>query len=196
MKNIIIDDLISKVVNINKNVYIYWVGYKTLLYKIKGMVENNIQLDIKIIKHLLVNQSGQFAFILKYHDYIYAAVDVVSSYPIFYSIDNKEISISNSATRLNSELNLNDVNSESLLEIYASSYITGNSTIYNGLFKLKPGQLISINTKSIKRVDDNRTENYPEYITDHINMGCLVYEIVDEKKGRCLIILKKVIIFY
>ena len=57
---------------------------------------------------------------------------------------------------------------------------------------LKFPNSISINTKSIKRVDDNRTENYPEYITDHINMGCLVYEIVDEKKGRCLIILKKV----
>ena len=63
--------------------------------------------------------------------------------------------------------------------------------IINGSM-LKFPNSISINTKSIKRVDDNRTENYPEYITDHINMGCLVYEIVDEKKGRCLIILKKV----
>ena len=51
---------------------------------------------------------------------------------------------------------------------------------------------ISINTKSIKRIDNNRTENHPKYIIDHINMGCLVYEIVDEKRGRCLIILKKV----
>ena len=57
---------------------------------------------------------------------------------------------------------------------------------------LKFPNSISINTKSIKRVNDNRAENYPEYITDHINMGCLVYEIVDKKKGRCLIILKKV----
>ena len=57
---------------------------------------------------------------------------------------------------------------------------------------LKFPNSISINTKSIKRVDDNRAENYPEYITDHINMGCLVYEIVGEKKEHCLIILKKV----
>ena len=39
---------------------------------------------------------------------------------------------------------------------------------------LKFPNSISINTKSIKRVDDNRAENYPEYITDHINMGGLV----------------------
>jgi len=51
---------------------------------------------------------------------------------------------------------------------------------------------ISINTKPIKRADDNGAEDYPEYITDHINMGCLVYEILDEKKGSCLIVLKKV----
>jgi hypothetical protein len=57
---------------------------------------------------------------------------------------------------------------------------------------LKFPNRISINTRLINRIDDKRNEDYPEYITDHINMGCLVYEIMDEKKGNCLIVLKKV----
>jgi hypothetical protein len=57
---------------------------------------------------------------------------------------------------------------------------------------LKFPSVFSISTKSIRRIDDDSTENHADYITEHINMGCLVYEIMDEKKGHCLIILKKV----
>lgn len=57
---------------------------------------------------------------------------------------------------------------------------------------LKFPSCISINTKSIKPIDDKNASDYPEYIIDHINMGCLVYEIIDDKGDSCLIILKKV----
>ena len=57
---------------------------------------------------------------------------------------------------------------------------------------LKFPNRLSFQTKSIMRLDNNRLNGYPQYISDHINIGCLVYEIIDKKMGHCLIILKKI----
>ena len=134
--------------NINENINIYWSGDKKLFNKIKSVINQNMQLDIKIIKNILINQTGQFSFILKYYDDIYAAVDIVCSYPLFYSINRDRVSISNSASSLRTKYGLNNVNSDALFEFYSSGYVTGDNTIYNNLFKMKPGEILSVNTKN------------------------------------------------
>ena len=57
---------------------------------------------------------------------------------------------------------------------------------------LKFPNLISLNTKSINKISLSKSKNYPEYVIDHVEMGCLVYEINDEKKGKCTFIVKRV----
>ena len=67
----------------------------------------------------------------------------------------------------------------------------GFSQKSNGSMLKFPNSL-SFKTKCIKRVEKNSSNDYAQYIGDHIDIGCLVYEIFDEDIGRCLIILKKI----
>ena len=67
----------------------------------------------------------------------------------------------------------------------------GFSQKSNGSMLKFPNSL-SFKTKCIKRVEKNSANSYAQYIRDHIDIGCLVYEIIDEEIGRCFIILKKI----
>jgi hypothetical protein len=67
----------------------------------------------------------------------------------------------------------------------------GFSQKSNGSMLKFPNSL-SFKTKCIKRVEKNSSNGFAQYISDHIDIGCLVYEIIDEEIGRCFIILKKI----
>jgi len=148
LKNILLKNNIGKIVKIDKKTTIYWFGNSATLNKLIEIINQNIELDTNIIKRLLVSQEGHFAFILKYHYWIYAASDVISSYPLFYTFINNEIIISNSAKILKSKYYLNDINRDSLLEFYACGYVTGKDTVYQNLFKINAGEILSINTNA------------------------------------------------
>tara|TARA_Y100000590_G_scaffold292814_1_gene329750 strand:+ start:66793 stop:68421 length:1629 start_codon:yes stop_codon:yes gene_type:complete len=159
LNRLIIDNELSNEIIISNNIKVFWSGDSSVFYKIEDVIKKNIQLNNDILKKILISQRGHFSFILKYYDYIFAAVDIVSSYPIFYSFNNKQIIISNSAGKLKNKYTLNNTEPNALFEFYSSSYVTGENTIYSNLFKIRPGEMLCINSKK----NSYNFENYFSY---------------------------------
>jgi len=131
----------------NEKFSIFSTGDRTVIKKVIKTAEENNIIAVSSIKNILINQTGHFAFILKQDNYIYAASDIICTYPLFYTINKNGLTLSNSAQKLKTEFFLNDIDSIPLMEFYMAGYVTGKDTIIKNLYKIQPGELLIINTK-------------------------------------------------
>lgn len=85
--------------------------------------------------------NGIFSVIILYDDKVFFAADKTRTFPLFYSIHNKKIFISDDADYLKKELGL-FIREESVDEFISTGFVTGKFTLINELYQTQAGEYI------------------------------------------------------
>ncbi len=176
---------------------IKWIGNSNS-YNDFIRIFNNNEINEHSILKFLRTQEGNFSFLIENEKLIYFAVDIISSYPIFYTKTKKSIKISNSAKELKKVLKSEKICDDSLVEFYLSSYISGSKTIFKNLKKIEPGQLAIYNKSSNSLIKKSYFDYSPKTkvrLTNDINkhfenldkiIDKIFSKIIKESKNRTI----------
>ena len=128
-------------------------------------IDGLFDLDFDNIENLvswLSNKKGNFCGICNTSEYLISYVDRVRSYPLFYSIVNNKLYISDQANELATLNGKYDENS--VLELQMSNFISGKKTIFKNVFQIKPGEVLIYNKTNaiLKKI------KYYSYYSDNI----------------------------
>ncbi len=85
---------------------------------------------------LLLKQKHPFSVIVHAPNYIFASVDRLRSYPIYYS----DGFVSNCSELIKEQSTSKKLNEQGLLEFALSGYVYGKDTLYEGLYQLQAGE--------------------------------------------------------
>jgi asparagine synthase (glutamine-hydrolysing) len=97
--------------------------------------------DIKTpmaFKERLEDANGLFSVVIISDSGFYAAVDIVRSFPLYYSIHDKRVRLSDSP----GEGGVRMINSERIPEFLACGHVTGDQTLLYGVYQIQPGAYI------------------------------------------------------
>ncbi len=122
--------------------------------------ENN-QLDE--IKTLLLKQVNPFSCVIESKDWVFAVVDRIRAYPIFYGFSSDTGVVSNCARTAQRAGNAIQLNQTSLLEFCMAGYVSGSETLYKGLNQLQAGEFL-LWCRNDERA---QLQRYYLYITTH-----------------------------
>jgi len=92
--------------------------------------------------------NGNFSVIQESKDFVFAAVDRIASFSLFYSYHDSKVFVSDSVALLCEHCNFDKIDSVSLSEFRASGYVLGNRTLYQGVYKLEAGQYLVYDKKT------------------------------------------------
>jgi asparagine synthase (glutamine-hydrolysing) len=104
-------------------------------------------IDVNFIEKWLKSIPYFFSIIAESETQIIAAVDRIRAFPVFYSANNSKKLVSNSARKLQDLLGLYKEDKKSVLEFTMAGYVSGNRTMFKGIFQIIPGQCLFINKK-------------------------------------------------
>ncbi len=129
------------------SVEIWYAGNKKAVQNIvKSLLD--VGISTESLMKLLSKSNASFSVIAKIEKTIFAFTDYCRSYPIFYSIQENEILISNDANKLKDNLKYTNVISESVFDCLALGYVTGNKTLYSNLKQLSVCEYLLLNHDS------------------------------------------------
>lgn len=100
---------------------------------------------------MLRNCLGCFAIIINKNDRIWAGVDIARSIPLYYSQDLEILSDSAELIKKKKEIIDEQINPLRALEMYITSYISGENTIYDSIKQIHIGHAIEIIDKKLKK---------------------------------------------
>jgi asparagine synthase (glutamine-hydrolysing) len=115
-------------------------------------------LFLKDIASVLKNLRGHYSFIIETPYITIAAVDRIRTYPIYYS-EHKNVFISNSASIIQKECGLKNIDNLSHLEFRMSGFVTDRNTLFSGLYQLLPGEFVYYE-KDSKQLQRSRYYQY------------------------------------
>ena len=123
----------------------------------------------KEITYYLENLRGNFTFVYKDFKKTILVSDRIRSTPIYYSVSNNTILISNDFNKINPEIDfVNDSRNDALLELKMGGFTIGDKTIIKDIFSTLAGQCILIINKKItkkfyskyfNKIDKNSNKN-------------------------------------
>jgi asparagine synthase (glutamine-hydrolysing) len=85
---------------------------------------------------------GNFSFIISNKKKLLCSVDHVKTIPLFYTLNNAEVIVSNYAPDIAAIIGENKYNKKAVLEISMSSYTVGNKTLHPKILQLCAGELL------------------------------------------------------
>lgn len=99
---------------------------------------------------VLINKPGQ----------LLAAVDPMSMFPIFYTLENNEWLIADSTEWLISQKKEKQLNEAATTEFIASGFVLGNETLLKDIYRVKPGEAVCLlsNKNSRQSASDDLQE--------------------------------------
>lgn len=136
-------------INISKNLTQYQVENNAV--SLVGYIEKkNIinsflgdQLNNKKFFELLKEEiKGFFSIVIKKDDQLYAAVDHIRSYPLFFGKDENNFYISDSAEWVRKKVKDLEMDCIAREEFQLAGYITGNDTLYPNVKQLQAGEFL------------------------------------------------------
>lgn len=98
----------------------------------------NIQYKNEIIK-LLQSIKGSFNFCVKKDEYIIFGVDHIRSRPLFYSVNDNQLIISDNALCITKRIEKKPFNKSSIIEFNLTGYVTGDKTLHPLIKQLPAG---------------------------------------------------------
>jgi asparagine synthase (glutamine-hydrolysing) len=181
-------------INLNFNYGYKW--YSSNGIYVKGYIfdeNNNLFNGKKLIKYFsnmiskntieekLQNANGIFTVIIKKDNLIIMAVDRTRTFPIFYSIKEGELYISDDTYFLKDKTT-NKISKDSFDEFLAAGFVTGKETLIENIYQVQAGEYILYKS--------NRLEYnfYADYLT-----SCVVNKKKEELKNEFLDILDRTI---
>lgn len=119
--------------------------------------------SIECFSELLKRINGFYSVVIIKNDYLLAATDRINSMPLFFSMYNKEIKISDDyRDMLTKNLSFDQT---AIAEYLLLGYTTGNYTLYENIKQLKPGEFLHYDLTN-KKIQISR---YYEYLHNNIN---------------------------
>ncbi|MDP2173598.1 MAG: asparagine synthetase B family protein [Candidatus Cloacimonadaceae bacterium] len=107
----------------------------------------------KALSDILTDLNGCFCLVSEDADTIFAAVDRVRSFPLFYAIDDQgDLLLSDDAFDLKDRLLPETIDNDSVSEFLLTGYVCGADTIYSQIRQLLAGEYLVFNknTKTLK----------------------------------------------
>ncbi len=100
---------------------------------------------IKKLNQLLISTTGQFSLIIRVPQGVIFAIDHARHYPLFYSLKNNNLIISDSVYRLTHFYSDSDtkIKNESISEFLCTGFVTGNKTLFQDIYQVKAGEILS-----------------------------------------------------
>jgi asparagine synthase (glutamine-hydrolysing) len=92
--------------------------------------------------------NGFFAVVQQKEDTIYAAVDRVRSFPLFYSLKDGDFYISDDPLWIQKEIQAEEVDEIAAAEFMLTGYVTGSDTLYPDIKQLKAGEALALERSS------------------------------------------------
>lgn len=123
-------------------VTVHWVGAAPVAELLAVWLRDPHRPDRQQVEALIEGQAGHFALIVEGPSALFACVDLVRSYPLFYTTSGERLVISNAASQLKALQSCPEVNRVAALEFLMAGYVTGRETVYEGLCQLQPGELL------------------------------------------------------
>lgn len=90
----------------------------------------------------LEEANGVFDVIVKIDELIFAAVDRIRSLPLFYSIYNSNLILSDNANSLKDEIGALEMDNVSVNEFLLAEYVTNEDTLYEDIKQIQAGEYI------------------------------------------------------
>ncbi len=114
--------------------------------------------DLKI---WLADANGCFSLVISKENVTYFAVDHIRTFPIFYTIDNGNLVVTDDPVMVFKSTK--KINALAALELEATAYVTGNRTLFDGVYQVQAGELIEYR--------DNKKDCsfYSDFIVETIN---------------------------
>ena len=108
--------------------------------------------NVEEIESYLSNIKGSFSCLLCKDEKLFMAVDIIRSYPIYYTILQDKILVSDNANKIASFERLSiDVNNEN--EIRRCSYVTQDQTLFKDVFQICAGEYLVVSLDNAKRIN-------------------------------------------
>jgi len=127
-------------ISINSSNQICQGFYKSTEYIIIGNLQGSMTLNEiiadKSTRNLFQDLNGEFCIFLFHQDKLQVVSDRFNSVPIYYSIDRKNVIISDNLIFLKKELQLNEYYNEVFFEFLYFQKINGDKTILKNIKKL------------------------------------------------------------
>lgn len=115
--------------------------------------------DITTTKKILYQLNGSFSFIIENADYVLCVVDRIRSIPLFYSLQDNHLILSDDAYLLRKLVNAS-FNENHGAEFLVTGYVTGPDTLFNGIYQLQAGEFLLFN----KTTGNYSIERYFHYL--------------------------------
>jgi len=148
--------------------------------------------------NLLKNNNHFFSVVLETEKYVYAAVDHLRMYPLFYSIKNGCAYLSDDANWILQRVQNIEMDELSATEFLMTGYVTGSDTLYPDVKQLQAGEYLtfnrienSIEVKMYSEIKINEGLNFDKQIAfnklDQIHIG--VFErLIESLNGRTAVL--------
>ena len=175
---------------------------------VKGYVYDNgktiKELELcELFKNIFLNKdfnklkeiNGCFSCIVELKDNIFLISDKISSFPLYYSTDGKYISDSVDAIIDMKKEKIN-MDNNSVVELMASSYVTGEETVYKEIKIVDLGQFVNISKYNIekkyyfKHIHSYKKEpNYSDIKKEFAERNNKIFEnLISSLDGRTVVI--------
>jgi asparagine synthase (glutamine-hydrolysing) len=90
--------------------------------------------------------NGCFALVTQRDRGVLAAVDRIRSIPLFYSVRRGDFFLSDNAHRVLEPLGPGEIKPVADAEFRLTGYVTGRDTLYEGVYQIKAGELLSFDS--------------------------------------------------
>lgn len=139
-----------------QNVYtIGYAFYEDKLYRDKEL--NNLILNVQIEKldTFLNSIDGSFSFVIDRKDELIIISDLLRNFPVFYTISNNIIDITDDIMKYRNKI----LDEDSIMELSYTNYVTSYNTLFKNIYQLEAHQIVRINKNNYKI----RRSKYFEY---------------------------------
>ena len=89
--------------------------------------------------------NGLFTIIIQLGQFTYIASDTTRIFPVFYSILNEKVIISDSVETIKVKYELDSFNSKAETELLSSGYTMGSKTLIDNIFQIQSSQYLIFN---------------------------------------------------
>ncbi len=104
------------------------------------------------LANVLKNTTGLFSLIVKYGNEFILASDIVRSFPLFYGFNNKGLFITDQLEQYQKENGKFKIDDNNLTEFCTAGFTLGNVTVYQEVYGLKPGEVVTVSRDKIRSI--------------------------------------------
>ncbi len=111
---------------------------------LSGLFLEKAKTDFPRFTDTVKELNGNFALILKSGGNVFAAVDRIRSYPLFFGERKGSFTVDDNARNVRSAIEADTINPHAVEEFLMSGYVSSGETLYYGIRQLRAGEALSV----------------------------------------------------